>query len=141
MAATIAQQIDIVKLLLTHYSMDPYVMSMRDDVSVPYIEFILLYAPQSFIIAIMNYCGVKSDFKTTDGFSLLHYAIMCNCFDVVCLLLEECSDIDVNVTSDDSLKTPLHLYSLSYWTYTNSTIFDTTWCICVCCGQQWVYTI
>ena len=107
-AATIAQQIDIVKLLLTDYSIDPYVMSVRDDISLPYIEFIFTCAPQSFIIAIMKYCGVKSDFKTTEGFSLLHYAVSCNCFDVVCFLLEEHSDIDVNIT-DDYLQTPLHL--------------------------------
>ena len=107
-AATIAQQIDIVKLLLTDYSMDPYVVSMSDDGSYPYIEYIFGCAPQSFIIAIMKYCGVKGDFKTTAGFSLLHLAVMFNCFDVVCFLLEECSDIDVNVTDDD-LYTPLHM--------------------------------
>ena len=114
-AATIAQQIDIVKLLLTDYSMDPYVMSMSDDKSLPYIHFVFYYSPQSFIIAIMKYCSVKSDFKTTEGFSLLHYAVMCNCFDVVCFLLEECSDIDVNVTND-YLQTPLHLAYLTVHT-------------------------
>ena len=109
-AATIAQQIDIVKLLLTDYSMDPYVMSLRNDKSLPYIEYIFGYAPQSFIIAIMKYCGVKLDFKTTDGYSLLHDAVLCNCFNVVCFLLAEHSDIDVNVTDDDDgLSTPLHL--------------------------------
>ena len=108
-AATIAQQIDIVKLLLTGYSMDPYVMSMSDDTSMPYIKFIFGYAPQSFIIAIMKYYSVKSDFKTTEGFVLLHCAVLCNCFDVVCFLLAEHSDIDVNVTTDDTLYTPLHL--------------------------------
>ena len=107
-AATVAQQIDIVKLLLTDYSMDPYVMSMRDDKSLPYIEYIFGYAPQSFIISIMKYCGVKSDFKTPGGLSLLHCAVMCNCFDVVCFLLTEHSDIDVNVTTD-YLDTPLHV--------------------------------
>ena len=107
-AATIALQIDIVKLLLTDYSMDPYVMSLSDDKSVTYIECMFHWAPQSFIIAIMKYCGVKSDFKTTEDFSLLHCAVMCNCFDVVCFLLAECSDIDVNVT-DDTLNTPLHM--------------------------------
>ena len=113
LAATIAQQIDIVKLLLTDYSMDPYVMSMRDDTSIPYIEYIFGYAPQSFIIAIMKYCGVKSDFKTTKDFSLLHCAIVFNCFDVVCFLLAEHSDIDVNVTTDDDLCTPLHVAYLT----------------------------
>ena len=39
-AATIAQQIDIVKLLLTDYSMDPYVVSMRANTSLPFIEWI-----------------------------------------------------------------------------------------------------
>ena len=108
-AATIAQQLDIVKLLLTDYSMDPYVTSMSEDESLPYIQYIFYYAPQSFNIAIMKYCGIKSDFKATDGFSLLHYAVACNCFDIVCFLLEECSDIDVNVTTDNHINTPLHL--------------------------------
>ena len=91
--ATIAQQIDIVKLLMTDCSMDPYVMSMSDDKSLLYFEFIFMYAPQSFVIAIMKYCGVKSDFKATKGYSLLHCAVIFNCFDVVCFLLEECSDV------------------------------------------------
>ena len=109
-SATIAQQIGIVKLLLTDYSMDPYVMSMSSNISLPYIEYIFNYAPQSFIIAIMKYCDVKTDFKSTIGFSLLHYAIMYNCFDVVSFLLEECSGIDVNATiDDDDLQTPLHI--------------------------------
>ena len=108
-AATIAQQLDIVKLLLTDYSMDPYVRSMRGNTSLPYIEYIFGYAPQSFIIAIMKCCGIKTDFKTTNGgFSLLHIAIICNCFGVVSFLLEECSGIDVNAT-DDYLHTPLHV--------------------------------
>ena len=107
-AATIGQQLDIVKLLLTDYSMDPYVVSMRDDTSLPYIVDILIIAPQSFIIAVLKHCDVKTDFKT-DGASLLYYAVVCNCFDVVSFLLEECSGVDVNVTTDDDLLTPLHV--------------------------------
>ena len=106
-AATIAQQLDIVKLLLTDYSMDPYVMSISEDASLPYIEYIFYYTPQSCIIAIMEYYGVKSDFKLT-GYSLLHFAVIFNCFDVVCFLLEECSDIDINATGN-YMETPLHL--------------------------------
>ena len=82
-AATIAQQLDIVKLLLTDYSMDPYVMSMSENESVPYIKYIFCIAPQSFIIAIMKYCTINSDFKTADGYFFLHYAVAYNCFDVV----------------------------------------------------------
>ena len=107
-AATIAQQLDIVKLLLTDYCMDPYVMSMSENKLLPYFKYIFLCAPQSFIIAIMKYCGVNSDFRRTGGYFLLHYAVAHNCFGVVCFLLEECSDIDVNVT-DDHMWTPLHL--------------------------------
>ena len=107
-AATIAQQLDIVKLLLTDYSMDPYVvMSMKDD-NMSHIDYIFCIAPQSFIIAIMKYCGVKTDFKTTEGETLLHIAVISNCLDVVSFLSEECSGIDVNVT-DDYLYTPLHV--------------------------------
>ena len=109
-AATISQQLDIVKLLLTDYLMDPYVMSMRDNTTLPYIEYLFYYAPQSFIIAIMKHCGIKTDFRTTDYYSLLHIAVISNCFNVVSFLLEERSSIDVNVTTDnDYLLTPLHL--------------------------------
>ena len=107
MVATIAQQLDIVKLLLTDYSMDPYIMSMSENTPLPYFKYIFSIAPQSFIIAIMKYCGVKSDFKTTEDNSLLHFAVIFNCFDIVCFLLEECSDIDLNATGDD-MCTPLH---------------------------------
>ena len=107
-AATIAQQLDIVKLLLTYYSMDPYAMNMSDDRPLPYVWYTFMYAPQSFIIAIMKYCGVKADFATTKGLSLLHLAVIYNCFHVICFLLEECSSIDVNVTDHDSW-TSLHL--------------------------------
>ena len=108
-AATIAQQIDIVKLLLTDYSMDPYVVTMSANTSLPFIEWVFYFAPQSFIIQVLKYFGVKGDFKTIRGFSLLHRAVMFNCFDVVCFLLEECSGIDVNATDDDVLRTPLHV--------------------------------
>ena len=37
-AATIAQQLNILKLLLTDYSMDPYVMSMRSNTSSPILS-------------------------------------------------------------------------------------------------------
>ena len=86
-------------------------MNMSNDTSLSYIVCIFYIAPQSFIIAIMKYCGVKTDLKSTEGDSLLHYAVRYNCFDVVCFLVEECSGIDVNVTTDndDYLQTPLHL--------------------------------
>ena len=107
-AATIAQKIDIVKLLLTDYSMDPYVVSMSANASFPYIEYILSYVLQSFIIEVLKYYGVRENFKTAGGYSLLHCAVIFNCFDVVCFLLEESSGIDVNATDND-LCTPLHL--------------------------------
>ena len=88
--------------------MDPYVVKVTENESRPYIEYIFHYAPQSLIIAIMEYCGLKSDFITTEGYSLLHYAVFFNCFEVVCFLLQECSDIDINVTNN-FMYTPLHL--------------------------------
>ena len=106
-AATIGQHLDIVKLLLTDYSMDPYVVSMKDDKSLPYINYIFAIAPQSFTIAIMKHCGVKTDFIAINGDSLLHIAVTSNCFDVISFLLEQCSGIDVNATTD-GLLTPLH---------------------------------
>ena len=107
-AATVGQKLDIVKLLLTDYSIDPYIMSMWDGTSLSYVVDIFAIAPQSFIIAVLKHCGVKTDFITTGGVSLLHYAVMSDCYNVVSFLLEECGGIDVNVT-DDGLYTPLHL--------------------------------
>ena len=107
-AATIGQHLDIVKLLLTDYSMDSYVVSMKDDRPYPYIKYIFYYAPRFFVIAILRYCGVRTDFRR-DGVTLLHYAVAYNCFDVISFLLEECSGIDVNATTDDYLHTPLHV--------------------------------
>ena len=106
-AATIAQQIEIVKLLVTDYSLDPYVMSMSTETLMPYIRYIFSIAPESFIIAIMKYCGVKPGFRTAVSHSLLHCAVIFKCFDVIRFLLEECSDIDVNVT-DNHMYTALH---------------------------------
>ena len=88
--------------------MNSNVVSMRDDTSFPFIQYIFYYAPQSIIIAIIKHCGVKTDFKTVEGGFLLHLAVAFNCFDVVRFLLEECSGIDVNVTDND-LYTPLHV--------------------------------
>ena len=82
-------------------------MSMSDDISYPYIEYIFYYAPQSFIIAVLKHCGVITDFKT-DGVTLLYFAVVSNCFDVVSFLLEECSGIDVNATNN-YLYTALHV--------------------------------
>ena len=92
--------------------MDPYVVSMKDDTLLPFSEYIFYIAPQSFIIEVLKYCGVKGDFKSTNGYSLLRCAVVFNCFNVVCFLLEECSGIDVNVT-DDELWTPLHVAYLA----------------------------
>jgi len=107
--AIIAQQIDIVKLLITGYSVDPYYVSCDDDRPLSYA--VLYFAPQSFTIEILKYCGTKTDFKSDrfPNFSLLHHAIIANCFDVVHFLLEECSDLDVNIAEDNTLVTPLHL--------------------------------
>ena len=98
-AATISQQVDIVKLLLKDYSFYPTSI----------IAFIIGHTPQSFLIAVMKYCGINEDCKITNTLSFLHIAVTAHCFDIVCFLLEECSDIDVNVTIDDGLHTPLHL--------------------------------
>ena len=96
-AATIPQKLDTVKMLVMDYSMDPYVMSVVNNSPVSYIEYTFWHAPQSFIIEVMKYCGVKAGFRSRDGFSLLRCTVYANCFDVVYFLLEECSDIDMNV--------------------------------------------
>lgn len=109
--STIAQKIDIVKLLIDEYSVDLYSVFMDDDLSESYFEYIFSCAPQSFIIQILKYCSAKSNFKTEAGASLLHLAVYASCFDVVRFLVEECNG-EVNVT-DDGLLTPLHVAYLA----------------------------
>ena len=103
--ATIGQQLDVIKLLLHDYSVNPYAVGVNDEN--PFIFATFSLAPQSFIIDVLKCCGVKSDFKANDV-SLLHGAVFANCFDVVRFLKEECKDVDINVTDDD-LQTPLHI--------------------------------
>ena len=105
-AATTAQEGNIVNVPLTDYSTDLYFTSK--DTSLCYIKEIFCYAPQPFIIKILKSYDVLVDFKTSQGLSLLHCAIILSCFDVVSYFLEECSSIDVNVT-DSFMRTPLHL--------------------------------
>ena len=102
--ATIGQQLGAIKLLLHDYSVNPYAIGVNDET--PFIFTTFSLAPQSFIIDVLKCCGVKSDFKA-NGVSLLHGAVFANCFDVVQFLMEECKDIDVNITDND-LQTPLH---------------------------------
>ena len=105
-AATSVEQIDIVKLLLTDYSVDPYFTS--EDVPLCYTVEIFFYAQQSFILEVLKYCSVPADFKTVQGLSLLHIAIIFNRTNVISFLLEEYSGTDVNAT-DKKLRTPLHM--------------------------------
>ena len=111
--STVAQKIEIVKLLLNDYGIDLYSVFMDDDLLQSYFEYIFSCTPQSFIIAVLKYCGIKSEFRTESGVSLLHLAVYTGCFDVICYLVEECNNvIDVNVT-DDGLLTPLHIAYLA----------------------------
>ena len=106
---TIAQQLDVVKLLLTDYSVNLYYISIANNLSVSYFETIFYYAPQSFIVSILKYCGVTAGYEVKTGLSIFSLAVITNCFDVICFLLEgSCDSKDVNAT-DDSMRTPLHL--------------------------------
>ena len=111
--STITQKIEVVKLLLNNYGIDLYSVFMDDDLLQSYFEYIFSCTPQSFTIAILKYCGIKSEFRTELGASLLHLAVYAGCFDVICYLVEECNNvIDLNVT-DDGLLTPLHVAYLA----------------------------
>ena len=111
--STITQKIEIVKLLINNYGIDLYSVFMDDDLLQSYFEYIFSCTPQSFTIAILKYCGIKSEFRTELGVSLLHLAVYVGCFDVICCLVKECNDvIDINVT-DDGLLAPLHVAYLA----------------------------
>ena len=103
-AATIGQQLDIIKLLLHDCSVDPYALGVGDKT--PYIFTIFSTAPQSFIIDILKCCDIKLSYKAS-GIALLHAAVFANCLDVVQFLVEECKNVDINITDND-LRTPLH---------------------------------
>ena len=106
--ATVFQQINIVKLLLIDYSVEPYYITMRDNTQVSYFELIFYFASESFIITVLRCCSIPPGLKTRQGLSILHYAVIFKCLDVIYFLMEQCSGIDVNVTDHD-LQTPLHL--------------------------------
>jgi len=105
-AAIILQQIDLVKLLVEHFCVNPYEVDFEGKTPCRCIINVFDQAPQSFTIEFLKISGVKATFKAV-GFTLLHTAIMTCCFDVVRFLVEDCDGIDVNATSDD-LRTPLH---------------------------------
>jgi len=105
-AAITLQQIDLVKLLVEHFYIDPYEVDFEGRKPCRCIINVFDQAPQSFIIDFLKISGIKATF-TVAGFTLLHTAVMTCCLDVVKYLVEECDGIDVNVTSDD-LRTPLH---------------------------------
>ena len=109
--STVAQKLEMIKLFLDDYGIDLYSVFMDDDLLQSYFEYIFSFTPQSFIIAILKYCGVKSEFKTESGASLLHLAVYAGCYNVIYYLIEE-NVIDVNVI-DDGLLTPLHVAYLA----------------------------
>ena len=102
----VLQKLDIVRMLITSFSVDPYEADFDGQKPCRYIINIFDQAPQSFIINFLNISGVKVSFKA-DGFTLLHTAVFTCSFDVICFLVEECEGIDINAT-DDNLRTPLH---------------------------------
>ena len=102
-AATIGQQLDIIKLLLNNYFVNPYSFGVDEN---PFVFSTFSLAPQFFIIDVLKCCGVNPDFKA-NGVTLLHIAVFANCFNVVQFLLKECKDLNVNIMDDD-LRTPLH---------------------------------
>ena len=104
-AATIGQQLDIIKLLLNNFSVNPYSFGVDEN---PFVFSTFSIAPQSFTIDVLKCCGVKPDFKAK-GVTLLHAAVFANCYDVVQFLLKECKDLNINITDDHDLYTPLHL--------------------------------
>ena len=108
--ATIGQQLDIIKLLLNNYSVNAFAFGVDDEA--PFVFKTFSLAPQLFIIQVLKCCGVNPDFKA-DGVTLLHAAVFANCFDVVQFLLKECKDLNINITDDHDLQTPLHTAYLS----------------------------
>ena len=104
-SAILCQKINVVELLVKDYTIDCYA---ADDSRIPQAFGIFMIAPQSFIINFLKICGVQMSFKITkSGHTLLHYAVIYCCFQVVCFLVEECG-ADVNVCDND-LQTPLHV--------------------------------
>ena len=60
---------------------------------------------QSFIISILKHCVVTAGHKVKRSLYIFSLAVIINCFDVICFLLERCCDsTDVNAT-DDSMRT------------------------------------
>jgi len=104
LTAILSQNINVVKLLVKKYSIDPW---MADN-GVVYVYQVFTIAPESFIINFLKVCCTKMSFRNQKaGITLLHHAVCTCCFQVVCYLVEECK-IDLNI-NDNDLDTPLHM--------------------------------
>ena len=106
--AIVLQKADVVKVLVERFSVDPYELYYDGEKPCRCIITIFDQAPQSFIIDFLKISGVRVQYLLkVDGFTLLHTAVLTCCFDVVCFIIEECEEMDINAT-DDNLHTPLH---------------------------------
>jgi len=103
--AILSQEIQIVKLLVRQYSVDPYFVDSDGD---SIMSMIFAMAPESFIISLLNVCGAKMSYLDPNtGFTIFHNAVIAGCFDVIKFLVEQCK-ADINIRSA-ALLTPLHV--------------------------------
>ena len=83
-SAILSQKIDVVKLLVQQYSVDPYV---TDDDGDEIIFTVFQSAAQTFIIKFLKCCGVGSYFS--NACTLFYIAVYSRCFQVVRFLVKE----------------------------------------------------
>ena len=104
--AILFQMMNVAELLIKEYSVDPCVAD--DDGNTPVFN-VLEIAPESFSINFIKLCVIKKSITATVsmGYTLLYYAVLTGCFDVVRFLIEECG-ARVNVMDDDG-KGPLQV--------------------------------
>jgi len=95
---------DVVELLVKDYSVDTYAATDGD----PIVFEVFTAAPQLFITDFHKLTKVIISVRTgKSGHTLLHYAVLTCCFQIVCFLVEECG-ADVNISNNYS-STPLHI--------------------------------
>ena len=90
---------DMINLLVKTYFVDIYIPSES--------MFTIMFdqTPESFIIGVLEVCGIKKSF-TQDGFTILHMAVLFNCLEVIRYLITK--NVDVNNATNRLMYTPLH---------------------------------
>ena len=108
MAAVATHHSEMVELLVDYYDVNPFAVDPDSNNPRPCIFQIFHQAPENFIIEFLAALGFINVCIKTDGFTLVHTAVLTNALEALAFLYENYQTIRPNDT-DDKKRTSLHL--------------------------------